>query len=112
MSTDFGQVKTQLDATCNTLEHMIDFPEASKEFQTLQRTVHHVEQQGFIVTRTPGRTQPWVEANRRIWVRAIVDNLRARLPNPELLVALQELFDPTQYPLGMPIQLFFDYAIG
>ena len=99
-STDFGQVKTQLDSVTDTLEHMIEFPTASREYQTLRRTVAHLESKDFVIARTPGRNNEWVEKSRRIWLRAVVDNLRARLPHPELLVAFHSLFDPLQYPAG------------
>jgi hypothetical protein len=77
---------------------MIEFPTASREYQTLRGTVTHLESKDFVIDRTPGRNNEWVEKSRRICF--VVGNLRARLPHPELLVAFHSLFDPLQYPAG------------
>ena len=47
---------------------------------------------------TTSRNAAWVERSKRKWVQALKDNLRERLPAPELMVALLTLFKPSSYP--------------
>jgi hypothetical protein len=112
-ATDFGRVKLQLDSTCDTLELWIDQPILCTNYQTLDKTIREVTRR-VDVTHTADRTRDWLERSRRAWLRALVDNLRARLPHPELLVALHTLFDPQQYPAGTIVCMIwmFEYVVS
>ena len=97
-NTDFAVVAQTLQASCVSLEKQISKP--GRQSRSQDNTVAALSAKGFDIKSTPGRTAKWLEDSRRKWIRALIDNLRARLPNPRLLIAFMALLNPQQYPAG------------
>jgi hypothetical protein len=93
---DMTVLESTLPIIIQCLEQQVDEP--GEHFARREKFVQRCLDAGLEVRNASGRTERWLEVNRRQYLMSLRDNLLSRFPSIPLMSALYQLFNPHGYP--------------